>query len=245
MAEVFPLPRSSLKLLRLILIGYLHEGGNDRKPAGPSAIGATVGLDPTVVSRNNAFLAAVDLIEAAENRRWRLTEAGVDVARAFEYEAMEELHEALSRALRGNEFVQRVTAFVRSRGGVEEEQVVSHMARLAGVRRAADFLTGARAFLELITLGGLVESDGQMVRATAARPTPVSETRTDRVINVEGIGREEGVGTPAVRVGRAPVASGVAINLNFGLTAKDLASDAAVDELAARLNRLLNALAAK
>lgn len=64
MAETYPLPRSSFKLLRLILIGYLHEGGNGRKPSGPTDVGRAVGLDPTLVSRNNGALAALGLLEA-------------------------------------------------------------------------------------------------------------------------------------------------------------------------------------
>jgi hypothetical protein len=148
MPETFHLPRSSFKLLRLILIGYLHEVGPDRKGSGSGQIGAAIGLDATIVSRNNAFLAAVGLIEPAENRRWRLTEAGVDVARSLEYDAQEELRESLGTLLDSNDFVRRIATFVRGRGGVDEDQVVAHIARLAGVRRSSEFLTGARALLE-------------------------------------------------------------------------------------------------
>lgn len=243
MADAFPLPRSGLKLLRLILIGYLHEGGNERKAVGPTAVGAAVGLDPTVVSRNNAFLAAVSLIESAESRRWRLTSAGVETARAFEYDAQDELRGSLNDVLRANDFVQRVVAFIRSRGGIEEEQVVAHMARLAGARRASDFLTGARALLELMSLGGLIEADGQLVRAVSA-PTrsASSEAEAERTVVVSSSARRaRGSRVPP----GAPAGDGEAgavIRIDLQITAKDLATDAAVDKLAARIQRLIQKL---
>ena len=84
-----------------------------------------------------ASLAAVGLLEK-EGRHHRLTEAGVEVARALEYEAMEELQEALHSVLSANEFTQRLIAFVRGRGGVDEEQFAPHIARVAGVRRVGE-----------------------------------------------------------------------------------------------------------
>lgn len=244
MAETFPLPRSGLKLLRLILIGYLHEGGNERKPTGPSAVGATVGLDQTIVSRNNAFLAAVNLIEPAENRRWRLTEPGVDVARAFEYEAQDELEQSLNSLLRSNEFVRRILAFVRGRGGVEHEQVVSHMARLAGVRKTSDFLTGARALLELMSEAGLVERDGEFVRVAAPREAPpdrAEQPATRRRRSSPGASFPDLAETAARHAVASP---GLILNLNVSVDASKLSSDAAADALAARIRRLLDALAA-
>jgi hypothetical protein len=242
MAETFPLPRSSFKLLRLILLGYLHEGGKDRKPASGPNVGRAVGLDPTIVSRNNAPLAALGLLESGEGRRWRLTEGGVEVARALEWDAPEDVRDTLAEILRSNEFVQRIVTYIRAQGGADPEQVVSQIARAAGVRKTPEYLTGARALLELITAAGLVAPDGDTVRVPAARretrsvkePSPEQSTASRAPgggVFYPGVGYVEPVG---------PGSPGVTLHLN--ISPSDLKTDAAADKLAARIKRLLNAL---
>lgn len=241
MAETFPLPRSSFKLLRLILIGYLHEGGNDRKPARLSDVGRAVGLDPTLVSRNNAPLAALGLLESAENRRWRLTEGGVNVARALEYEADDEAREALAESFKANSFVQRVVTYIRAQGGVDENEVVSHMARTAGVKRTSEFLTGARALLELMYAAGLLEHDGDLVRVPPLRRHVQTSDRapSEATASPPAPTRFYGGGV-GYRLGPEGTVPGITLHLN--LSPSDLKTDAAADALAARIKRLLDSL---
>lgn len=240
-AATFPLPRSSFKLLRLILIGYLHEGGNDRKPAGPTGVGRAVGLDSTIVSRNNAPLAALGLLESAENRRWRLTEGGVEVARALEWDAPDDAREPLAEIFRSNEFVQRIVTYVRAQGGLDPEQVVSQMARTAGVKKTSEYLTGARALLELMYVAGLVAPDGDTVRVPARRETPTTEAAPEKGVAPRPPGtRAHGGGLAYDLEPIVPGTPGVTLHLN--LSPSDLKTDAAADELAARIKRLLDAL---
>jgi hypothetical protein len=237
MAETFPLPRSGYKLLRLILIGYLHEGGRDRKGSGPTDVGRATGLDQTVVSRNNAPLAALGLLEQAESRKWRLTEGGEEVARAMEYEATDELRSSLGGVLRNNEYVRRIVTFVRARGEVAEDQLVSHMALTAGVKRSAEFLTGARALLEFLLVAGTLEYDGDAIRA--AQPVSTQAELPDRTTTTSrppSSGKRSVPVPPAVEFGN--------VVITFNVSAGDLKSDAAVDTLAARLRRLVEALLA-
>jgi hypothetical protein len=237
-AETYPLPRSSYKLLRLILIGFLHEGGNDRKSSGPADVGRAVGLDRTLVSRNNAALAALGLLEPAEARRWKLTEGGVSVARALEYESPEEARQPLAELMRSNEYVSRVVTFVRAQGSVEEEQVVSHMARTAGVKRSSEFLTGARALLELMQIAGLVENEGGAVRVPVRRESAApAAPDTSPPAGIEVV-RPERTGSIGVTGGGSPVSLTVRVNVS----PSDLKTDQAADALAARVKRLLTAL---
>jgi hypothetical protein len=238
MAETFPLPRSGYKLLRLILIGYLHEGGRDRKGSGPTDVGRATGLDQTVVSRNNAPLAALGLLEQAESRKWRLTQGGEEVARAMEYEAEDELRSSLGGVLRNNEYVRRIVTFVRARGEVAEDQLVSHMALTAGVKRSAEFLTGARALLEFLLVAGILEYDGDTIRA--AQPVSTAPEMPDRTTTTTP-------SPPSSRRRSVPVPPSVEFGnvlITFNVSAGDLKSDAAVDKLAARLRRLVEALLA-
>jgi hypothetical protein len=235
----FPLPRSGFKLLRLILIGYLHEGGNDRKPAGPTDVGRAVGLDPTLVSRNNAPLAALGLLERAENRRWRLTEGGVEVARAFEWDTPE-VGDALAAILRSNEFVQRIVTYVRAQGVVDQEQVVAQMARAAGVKRTSEYLTGARALLELMSVAGLLAPDGDSVRVPARASAETSQIGPTGPTGATGPSGARGYGRTYQDLYEGEGAAAVTLHLN--LSPSDLKTDAATDELAARIKRLLDAL---
>jgi hypothetical protein len=233
MVETFPLPGSSFKILRLILIGYLHQGGPDRSAAGPADIGSAIGMDATIVSRNNAFLAAVALLEN-EGRKWRLTEPGVAVARALEYEADEEIQNALGQLLRGNEFVKKVTTFVRGRGGVELAQLADHVARTAGAPKRAASLTGARTIVEMLIRGGILHDDGGVVQvARVSRALEPEETR----------GRDEsGSAERSTSVARVAQPTGASVTLDLRITPGDLKSDAAVDELAGRIRRLMSLL---
>jgi hypothetical protein len=236
MVETFPLPGSSFKILRLILIGYLHQGGVERKAAGPADIGSAIGMDATIVSRNNAFLAATGLLEN-EGRKWRLTEAGVTTARALEYEAEEEIQSALGQLLRGSEFVQKITTFVRGRGGVELSQLAEHVARTAGAPRKGASLTGARTIVEMLIRGAVLHEDGGVVQVTRVPRAPEAAPEG----RVEG---ETSSGQAAKALRRAAQSGGASVTLDVRITPEDLKSDTAVDELAGRIRRLMDLLSA-
>jgi hypothetical protein len=234
MVETFPLPGSSFKILRLILIGYLHQGGPERKAAGPTEIGSATGMDATIVSRNNAFLAAIGLIES-DGRKWRLTESGVAVSRALEYDAEDDVQASLGQLLRENSFVTRVTTFVRGRGAVEAAQLAEHIARTAGAAKKAASLTGARTIMEMLLKAGVLKDDGGVIGL--ARPR---QNRDDRAPTSEGA--IEALGTP--RNGPARDLRGASLAITVNLSADDLNSDETVEELAGRIQKLLNLLTA-
>jgi len=165
----------------------------------------------------------------------------VTVARALEYESPEEARQPLGEILRGNEYIGRVVTFVRAQGSVEEEQVVNHMARTAGVKRSSEFLTGARALLQLIELAGLVENDGGAVRVPTHRETaapPKVEAGSTGIVEAVGTGRTRTYGVGYGTVG----GTSVSLTVSVTVSPSDLNSDEAADALAARVKRLLTAL---
>jgi len=192
-------------------------------------------MDQTLVSRNNAFLAAVGLIESESRGRWRLTDSGIIVAQAFEYDAAEELQIALSSTLRANDFIQGILTLVRTRGGVEESQLVPQIARMAGTPRKTEFLTGSRTLLELMLAAGLVVIEGGVFRL-GSRP----ESRTGW-IDEPGADDTTQSAEPALsRTSAIARTAHVVINLN--LSADDLESDERVQALTARIRRLLDSV---
>ena len=94
------LPVSSFKVLRMIILGYLHQGGADRKPAGLKAVEGATGVASTKISGNNGALADLGIIEREGNAGYRLTPKGLEVARALEFEERELTKRALGSLFR-------------------------------------------------------------------------------------------------------------------------------------------------
>ena len=159
--------------------------------------------------------------------------------------------ETLAGIFRSNEFVQRIVTYVRAQGGVETEQVVSQMARSAGVKKTSEYLTGARALLELMELAGLVVPDGDTVRVPTQRVSSSGDSsaakRTRGPSGPTGPTGATGPTGPTSYGGLSysleslgPYAPSVTIHLN--VSPADLKTDAAADALAVRIKRLVDAL---
>jgi hypothetical protein len=234
MVETFPLPGSSFKILRLILVGYLHQGGSDRKAVGPTDVGSAIGTDSTIVSRNNAFLAAIGLIEK-DGRKWRLTEDGVAVGRALEYEAVDEVRSTLGDLLRGNDFAKKITTFLRGRGDVEQSQLAEHIARVAGAPKKPNVLTGARTVIEVMTHAGLVQDDGGVIRL---RSDQAAEPRRDAASTERSTIRPEDASAR-----RAETSGQPELRIELALTSDDLRTDEAVERLIVGIRQLIDGLA--
>jgi hypothetical protein len=91
-------------------------------------------------------------------------------------------------------------------------------------------------------IAGLVAPDGDTVRVPARRETPTTETPPERGATPRPSGARaygSGPGYDLEALG-PPGTPGVTLHLN--LSPSDLKTDAAADELAARIKRLLDAL---
>jgi hypothetical protein len=166
------LPRASFKLLRMILLGYLHQGGSDRRPASRDAVAKATGVNADVISANNKALLDLGLVERAKGGAYRLTPPGAEAARALEFEEAELIKRSLGPLLASNTTVGSMLNTLRVRGGMDMDAFVNHVAMAAGEPRSGPALTGARTLTEMLIAAGLARRDGERLVASASTRDP-------------------------------------------------------------------------
>src|SRR5258708_28868275 len=124
--ETFRLPKSSYDELVKIIQAY----GNSGPAANLDEVAQTSAMDKTIISRNNAFLISVGIIEGGKAKG--ITEKGKSLAQALHYEVLEDIATRWREVVSANDFLQKMVAAVRIRGGMEDSALQSHIAYSAG-----------------------------------------------------------------------------------------------------------------
>jgi predicted transcriptional regulator len=223
------LPRSSFKILRMLILGYLHQGGSGRKPVTAEAVGKATGLNRTMVSANNKPLAEFGIIERAKGGLYGLTERGVEVARALEFEEPELIRRSLGTLLAENETVSSSLNTLRVRGGLDADAFANHIA-LAAV-------------IEMLTAAGLVQRDGEHVRAASPSRVPSVESEPEPEAEPSETDAELGAtnvvaGPPLGVAHGAAERGGVLINIDVTITGAELADPETGDRILERIREL-------
>ena len=109
--ETFRLPKSSYDELVKIIQAY----GSTGQAANLDEVSHTAAMDTTIISRNNAFLISVGIIEGG--RAKGITEKGRTLAQALRYNVVEDVATRWREVVNSNEFLQKMVAAVRIRGG--------------------------------------------------------------------------------------------------------------------------------
>ena len=233
--EVMDLPRSGYKILRLIIIGYLHQGGSERKPASYDEVSKASSVSPTMVSGNNKALAALGILEKSGQRRgYRLTEDGYELARALEFEESELTRRSLTPLLAGNPKIGQALNALRTRGGMSVEDFAKHLLIVVGASNTRVNMTGARTIIEMLATAGLLEqADDQL---TAIRPDHEEASSETTVVQDENDEEEEAARGDEVpeRGQRVPFAIRIEISLN----SDDLIDDERFAAISERLTHL-------
>lgn len=163
------LPVSSYKVLRMIILGYLHQGGADRKPASLGDVAKSTGITTTMISGNNGALAELGIIQKDGNSGYRLTDSGLEVARALEFEEPQLTRRALGGLLGQSDTVRQFLNSLRVRGSMNVEAATRHLLVSTGQTKSTGTApTGARAVLDMLLAAGLAQIDGDVIRATLA-----------------------------------------------------------------------------
>ena len=161
------LPVSSYKILRMIILGYLHQGGADRKPASLGDVAKSTGVTTTMISGNNGALAEPGIIQKDGNSGYRLTDSGLDVARALEFEEPQLTRRALGELMGQNDTVGQFLNSLRVRGSMTAEAATRHLLLNSGqTKSTGTALTGARAVVDMLLAAGLAQVDGDEIRAS-------------------------------------------------------------------------------
>lgn len=155
--DTFKLPGSSYEEISKIIQAY----GKLSKPASLEDVSQTVKMHTTVVSRNNAFLFSVGIIDNGKLKT--PTEIGKNLARAMEYERTDQISKEWRVIVNRNEFLIKMLSAISIRKSMDVTTFQSHIAYSAGQTKSSRTLTGARAIIDILKIASLInEKDGQL-----------------------------------------------------------------------------------
>ncbi len=144
-----------------------------RVPSGPSEVGTRAAIDQTIVSRNNAFLLAIGVIEGGNKKQ--ATDTGRKLAGALDYEMPDDIRARWREIVTENEFFQKIVSAVRIRKAMEPSALKAHIAYSAGQPKKSSTTTGAGAIVDILLAAGLInEADGKFTASSVAGRLPDS-----------------------------------------------------------------------
>lgn len=152
------LPRSSFDEVKKILKGYAHLGENISLDAAAKLLG----MNKSVVSGNNPFLASIGLLEGSRVKN--LTPLGAKLARAIQHARQEDTKKYLQEVVANSEFLSNLISTVRIKNGMTEDDLVSHILYVSDQNPNKRNKTGSRTIVDLLLESGLLEQkDGKIV----------------------------------------------------------------------------------
>ena len=161
--ETFRLPKSSYDELVKIVQAY----GSSGPSANLEEVAQSSAMDRTIISRNNAFLISVGIVEGGKAKG--ITEKGKALAHALRYAVPEDIASHWRDIVTASEFLQKMVSAVSIRGGMEDSALKSHIAYSAGEPKSTFVMAGAGAVVEILKIAGLVkEQDGKLVADSSA-----------------------------------------------------------------------------
>ncbi len=165
----FPLPGSSYKELVKIIQGY----GAVQQSVPPAEVAKVIGMNETIVSRNNKFLVAAGIVQGGKKKS--ITPLGSELAHALHYDLPDEIAAKWRAVVDTTEFLQKVVAAVRIRKGMDEPSLESHVAYSAGQPKTPIVAAGAGAVVEILKRSGWLKEDGGNLIAASPEPQPSQE----------------------------------------------------------------------
>jgi hypothetical protein len=163
--ETFRLPKSSYDELVKIVQAY----GNSGEAAALDEVAQSVAMDKTIISRNNAFLSSVGIIQGGKAKG--ITEKGKALSHALQFNVPDDIAAHWRDIVNSNEFLQKMVTAVSIRGGMEDSALKSHIAYSAGEAKSTFVMAGAGAIVEILKVARLVkEVDGKLVAETSTFP---------------------------------------------------------------------------
>lgn len=229
--EAFRLPKSSYGELVKIVRAY----GNSGEAANLEEVAQTAAMDKTIISRNNAFLVSVGIIEGGKAVKG-ITEKGKALAHALQFDVADDIAAYWRDIVASSEFLRKMVTAVSIRGGMEDSALQSHIAYSAGEPKGPFVMAGAGAVVQILKVARLVkEQDGKLV----AEPSALQDSS---FVKLGGTIKEpEKPATPPLGGVIAPAAPqpshlGVSIQIQIQCTAAE------IPELAPKLRALLKEL---
>jgi len=225
----FRLPGSPYEELVNIIVAY----GTRDEAVGAGGVGKLDSVHQSSVSRNNAFLTEIGVLQGESKKL--ITRRGRSLALALAHKDGAGIKDNWRAIVAASEFLQNVVSAVKLREGMLYPTVQAYIAHAAGQPRNKPVMNGAGAIIEILKASGMLrEEAGELVATFEKRPEvlvpeedPTAQTPETRE-SVVTVG--EFNGTPA---GNSPT---VSIHVQIRCTAAE------IDDLAPRLKSLLREL---
>ena len=147
------LPRSSYDELKKTIMAYGKLG----EPSTLAQVSQLSTIGRTSISNNNAFLAAVGVIQGGKYKS--ITSAGADLATALEHGIADEIQDKWAVIVNEDEFLSKMLQAIGIRSGMEVSELETHIAYSAGESKTPAVMTGARAVVDILRESGLVDED--------------------------------------------------------------------------------------
>jgi hypothetical protein len=161
----FRLPGSPYEGLVNIIVAY----GTRDEAAGPGDVSKLDAVHQSSVSRTNAFLTDIGVLEG--EREKVVTPQGRSLAMALERKDRAGVQRNWREIFSTSEFLQNVVAAVKLREGMSYSTVQAYIAYAAGQPRNKPVMTGAGAVIEMLKAADLLrEQDGTLVATVAGAP---------------------------------------------------------------------------
>lgn len=160
MAEEFRLPGSSYEELANIIVAY----GTRDEASNPGDVGKLASVHQSSVSRSNAFLTALGVLQGETTKL--VTRRGRALARALARRDHAEIRRRWREIVSTSEFLQNVVSAVKLREGMLYGTLQAYVAHSAGQPRNKPVMTGAGAIIEILKAAGLLEEDAGELTAT-------------------------------------------------------------------------------
>jgi hypothetical protein len=231
MAEEFRLPKSSYDELVKIVRAYASSG----QSANLDEVAQNGAMDKTIISRNNAFLISVGIVEGGKAKG--ITQKGKALAHALQFEVPEDIASNWRDIVISNEFLQKMVTAVSIRGGMEDSALKSHIAYSAGEPKSTFVMAGAGAVVEILKVAGLVkEQDDKLIAEPSALPGISFGSLRGITKEPEKTVLSPAAATTSAVLAPQPSNLGVSIQIQIQCTAEEISG------LAPRLRALLKEL---
>ena len=182
----FRVPSSSVDELKKIVQGYAHLGENVQL----DALSRLLSIGKTVISPNHPFLVENSLVTSGRVKS--ATASCIRLGRAWEHKQVEDVKNQLREIIKASENLANLITTVRLKGGMTEDDLVSHILFAAGLPNNKNNRTGARTIIELTKEAELLElKDGKL--QVAVESGEDSDSKGAKVNRPEGTVETVGV----------------------------------------------------
>ena len=167
--EVFKLPKSSYEELCKIIIAYKEA----KDETSLDVLSQYSGMAKSVISRNNAFLSSLDIIEGGNKKK--ITDMGNGLAQALQHEVEEEIMAHWFKIINENEFMTKMSKAIQIRQKMDLDSFVNHIAYSSGEKKSFGVSTGSRAVIEIFKRAGVAKLEDGVIYPISIKMQTISE----------------------------------------------------------------------